>query len=372
MSLFCNILSHTFRNYATIHGRPTDRFSFDVEKECQNHLLTDERATALQHRAIEPLIPGKKDTLHAYLCGENAQPFQGNRHNLVLFDPNNRVIRYRTGDFSLVIKGQDTKDRKKGVCDHSVGVIPRSYDHFARLKMGDWMRKIREDEDLDRIEIARDYAIKAPSDNLPLKEKYYIGSDFIPDLLAPGDALKALNALPSDEKRELIRQMTVMIQRSGYLDVHLGNILFKKNNAGQLIGLFVDLEPFGLFRTKADLRKIGIKNSKSRMIPDSLEEYSRLGLHMFLRIFRKQLVSQETRELAEEIIGGALQETQAAIKSCQTTPLSSINPHMCFPTVCCAPCLCINACKVWKETHPFPNKGKPPEQFMELIPTPRT
>ncbi|HSX26062.1 MAG TPA: hypothetical protein VLE89_03540 [Chlamydiales bacterium] len=370
----CDAVAHTFRDCATTCGPPTADFSVDVERECQSHLLSDERAAALQKRSYQSLTPGTQDTLHAYLCGENRVPFSGTPE-LPLLDPKNRVIHYQTGTSSLVIKGQEPSYKEKYAWIPPVCAVSRDQDHFARLKMGDWMREIQANEGLDHIEVARDYAIEVFLS--PTKKNYYIGSDFIPDLLSPEEGLKALNALPDDKKRELIRQIAVMIQKSGYADVHLKNLLFKKNIEGDLIAIFIDLEPLGLFRTRGDLRQRTTQMSRHRadseQVPDSLEEYAHLGLRriydMFLSSYKK---NSATLKLVDEIIGKALLETQAKIDSFQTTPLSSIQPCMCLAAGCCAPCLCIKACKIWNETHPSPNKGTPPHQFMEaLLPAPR-
>ncbi|HSX26061.1 MAG TPA: hypothetical protein VLE89_03535 [Chlamydiales bacterium] len=384
---FCNIVSHTFLNRATIHGQPTDKFSVDIKQECQHHLLTDDRTQALRGRVDRPLNDLDTLTLHEYLCGKHRhylglEEFQGTEE-LPLLAPHNRVIHFKTEeDSSLVIKGQDTPEKGKAVITPSGVSFSHPFDHFSRLKMGDWMRQIKENQQLDRIEIADDYAVKAPIKNLPLKQKYYIVSDFIPDLLPPKEGLQELEALPIHEREKLIRQIAVMIQKSGYMDFHFGNVFFKKDAAGELIAVFIDLEPFGLFRTREEPRRNDDEisepwltqialNRSNPITPDSLEECSRLGLEaMGLRFFaahEKDLIKAATMGLAKKVIGQALLETQAAIESCQTTPLSSINPSSCLQASCCAPCLCVKACKVWKETQHSPNRGKPPHQIMEEL-----
>ncbi|HSX26064.1 MAG TPA: hypothetical protein VLE89_03550 [Chlamydiales bacterium] len=395
---FCNIVSHTFLDRATMHGAPRDEFSVDPENVCRGHLLTDPRAKALRERVVKPLVNGNRITLHDYLSGQTHFRERGvfwgkGTDELPLFDPGSRVIHFQTGNnTSLVLKGQDPpleedpdleedEGQIKAVLTPSGIAFSPAYDHFARLKMGDRMRTLQQNENLDRLEIARDYAIEAPWPNLPLKEKYYIASDFISGLLSSDEGLRELGVLPLEEKKQLIGQIATMILKSSYMDAHFNNILFKKNNQGQLIAVFVDLEPFGLLRTKKEFRKgndelsenlqraIHQKNPKATM-PTSLEECSRIGLESlgleFAATHEEGLIQKETLDIAKEIIGQALLTLQTKIDSFQTTPLFSTNPCNCLDASCCAPCLCIKACKIWEDTH-YSSKEKrpPPHQFME-------
>jgi hypothetical protein len=163
-----------------------------------------------------------------------------------------------------IIKGGGGCPLPKGV-SNSAGIgSPNRYDQLMRVFMAERMAQVALQEGLD-IVIPEKRFLQVRSS--PLLDKRYLVFSQKLDVLNESKTIQALSAITDDEQEKLARKVSILIQKTGFMDAHFGNICWSPTLKKICV---IDTESFGLLIATQDL------NPKTRK---TVEECAKIGLH---------------------------------------------------------------------------------------------